>query len=118
MRPGPGRSTRKIWAGPEMSEEEYKTHMEGLRAMLVEEWTSLGDTPEAVDAMLAAEGRKHAVVPSSCAGVTRADIRSSESLPVAVGWAGKAPLLEDKTAYRVTGSGALLQWQHDLILVS
>ena len=44
-----------------MSEEEYKTHMEGLRAMLVEEWTSLGDTPEAVDAMLAAEERKHAL---------------------------------------------------------
>jgi hypothetical protein len=52
-------------AGPEMSEEEYKTYMEGLRAILVQEWTSWGETPEAVDAMLAAEGRKQSVVPSA-----------------------------------------------------
>jgi hypothetical protein len=53
--------------GPEMSEEEYRMYMEGVRATLVEEWASWGETPEAVDAMLAAEESRRCVVP--CAGV-------------------------------------------------
>lgn len=52
-------------AGPEMSEAEYRTYMQGVRAILVEEWARCGETPEAVDAMLASEER------SRCVGVQR-----------------------------------------------
>jgi hypothetical protein len=42
-------------AAPEMSDEDNATYREGVRAMLVNLWTSWGETPEAIEAMLAAE---------------------------------------------------------------
>jgi hypothetical protein len=46
-------------AGPEMGEAERKAYKEQLRAILVQEWTSWGHPPEAVDAMLAEEESRH-----------------------------------------------------------
>jgi hypothetical protein len=53
--------------GPEMSEEEYRVYIEGVKAMLVDSWRSWGETPEAVEAMLA--NLTSAEVPSGSGGV-------------------------------------------------